>query len=203
VPWVGGGDAPPPGPDGEPQQRLETSDEFVARQAGYVAFYAALLQCDLDPEAGSSGGAGGGGSSVFGARSNSASAAGRSPPGTPAPLPPTDLAALRLHHGLAGAWTFVARLLNHVPASRAAAAALMAFLNTAGYSMNRKYGAQFVKMLHSLYDAFLPDLAGHGDPDARAVGTRLKTYLERAQYLEMPEGREIPVQDESSYTRAT
>jgi nucleoporin GLE1 len=205
VPWVGA-DAPPPGADGEPQQRLETSDEFIARQAGYVAFYAALLQCDVDPEAGVPGGGGGGnGSTVFGVRSGGVggrAAAGSSARGPP-PLPPAELSALRQRHGLPAAWSYVARVLNHVPASRSAAAALMAFLNTAGYGMNRAYGAQFVKMLHSLYDGFLPDLAAHGDPDARAVGTRLRTYLERTQYCEVPEGREIPVQDESSYTRAT
>jgi len=206
VDWVGG-DAPPPGADGEPPRRLETSDEFTARQSGYVAFYAALLQCDADPEAGSAaaagGGGGGGSSSVFGAGASAARRPAAGPSPGPPPLPPADLAALRALYGLPGAWAYVARVLNHVPASRTSAAALMAFLNTAGRAMHAAYGGQFVKLLHSLYDAFLPDLAAHGDPDARAVGTRLRTYLERAQYAEAPEGRDLPLQDESSYTRAT
>jgi hypothetical protein len=210
VPWVGGDAPPPPRPGADPPSRLETSDEFTARQGGYVAFYAAVLQYDVDPRAGCpdaarllNAGGGGGGGGVFGARPRGGGAAAAAAPAPPPPLPPAELAALRDTHGLAGAWAYAARLLNHVPASRTSAAALMAFLNAGGSAMHARYGGQFVKMLHSLYDAFLPDLAAHGDPDARAVGARLRTYLERAQYASVPEGRELPLQDESSYTRAS
>jgi nucleoporin GLE1 len=78
----------------------------------------------------------------------------------------------------------------------------MAFLSHAGYRLHAQYRAQFVKLLHSVHDDFLPRLEDGHDADARAVATRLRTYLVAGQYLKEPEGRFLKAVDDSSYTRA-
>ena len=61
---------------------------------------------------------------------------------------------------------------------------------------------QFVKLLLFIDQSFLPDLSRQADPDARAVYSRLQTYLHGQRYLTVPEGRTLAETDASSYDRA-
>ncbi|KAK9822710.1 hypothetical protein WJX81_005965 [Elliptochloris bilobata] len=142
--------------DGAGGPAWESTDEYVGRMQGYIAFYAAFLQAEQ--------------------------------PGHP--------------HGLEHAWTFCARLLNHLPANRSTATALDAFLKAAGYRMAAAYGRQFMKLLQVLDSAFMADLSRQADPDAKAVHSRLATYLRSAAWRQEPEGRALPQSDSSSYDRA-
>ena len=105
-------------------------------------------------------------------------------------------------HGLQHAWAYVARLLNALPPTRVTAAALDAFLKVAGYRLAGAYRGQFAKLLAVIEHDFLVKLAEAGDPDARAVGTRLQTFLRMRRYATPPEGRSMPQYDSSSYDRA-
>ena len=99
-----------------------------------------------------------------------------------------------------GGW--VNRLLNSLPASRMSATALEAFLKTAGFRMNAAFGRQFHKLLAYIDSVFMPDLARQGDPDARAVHSRLRSYMHDQQYLKEPEGRRMPFSDISAREHA-
>ncbi|KAI7837388.1 hypothetical protein COHA_008755 [Chlorella ohadii] len=105
-------------------------------------------------------------------------------------------------HGLGHAWELLARLLNALPANRVTATAVDAVLKVAGYRMHVVYRGQFAKLLQYISDQFLPALATSNDPDARAVYTRIQTYLKTRQFSSPPEGRDMPQFDSSSYDRA-
>ncbi|EFN53838.1 hypothetical protein CHLNCDRAFT_135914 [Chlorella variabilis] len=105
-------------------------------------------------------------------------------------------------HGLGHAWTLLARLLTALPANRVTATAVDAVLKVAGYRMHLAYRGQFMKLLQYIDREFLPALGTSNDPDARAVHTRISTYLRTAQYSKPPEGRDMPQFDASSYDRA-
>lgn len=105
-------------------------------------------------------------------------------------------------HGLEHAWTWLARLLNALPSDRLTAAALDAFVKVAGYKMHAHYKGQFLKLLRYIHSDFLAELANSGDSDARAVYTRLGTYLNSGKFMQPPEGRNMPATDVSSRDRA-
>lgn len=50
--------------------------------------------------------------------------------------------------------------------------------------------------------SFMPDLSRQADPDAKAVHSRLSTYLHMRAWEQQPEGRALPRSDSSSYDRA-
>ena len=100
------------------------------------------------------------------------------------------------------AWIYLAWLLNAIPASRYSASALDAFLSVAGYKLWLTFKTQFVKLLRYIQDIFLKELKDGNDPDARAVATRVQSYIQMEMYMRMPEGRSMPMRDESSYNRA-
>lgn len=107
-------------------------------------------------------------------------------------------------HGLKQAWTYLARLLNGLPATRFTATALDSFLAVAGFRLVRAYKRQALKLLEVVRASFLPELsaAGADDPDAKAVYTRIGTFLATRAYDRAPEGRDMPESDASSYERA-
>ncbi|GAB4823632.1 hypothetical protein N2152v2_010678 [Parachlorella kessleri] len=105
-------------------------------------------------------------------------------------------------HGLAQAWAYIARLLNALPANRITATALDAFLKVAGYRLHGTYRGQFMKLLRYIDSEFLGHLSKQNDPDARAVFTRIQTYLKTGRFMRPPEGRDMPQSDASSYDRA-
>lgn len=51
-------------------------------------------------------------------------------------------------HGMEYGWRWLARCLNALPASRAAAKALIFFLRAAGFALHRRYGTQCRRGLH-------------------------------------------------------
>lgn len=65
----------------------------------------------------------------------------------------------------------------------------------AGFRLNRVYRRQFHKLLTYIGSAFLGDLEIGGDPDARAVHSRLSTYLQHRHFMREPEGRRMPFSD--------
>jgi len=104
--------------------------------------------------------------------------------------------------GLSEAWSYVALLLNGIPSSRYSASALDAFLSIAGFRMYTRFRRQFEKLLAYVSVYFLGDLRDSKDPDANAVAARLESYIQSKVYLQPPEGRAMPMRDESSYSRA-
>eukprot|EP00898_Chlorokybus_atmophyticus_P000090 jgi/Chlat1/1081/Chrsp110S01544 len=151
----------------------ESTDDYLGRMGGYITLYAAITQVDILQ------------------------------PGVTHP------------YGLQHAWSWLARLLNRLPPNRATATALESFLKAssilhcsdavtavAGYRLHRQYERQLMKLLAAVHDEFLPKVAVTNDPDARAVMTRLQTYLLSQQFLQEPEGRFLPKTDLSSTLRA-
>lgn len=72
--------------------------------------------------------------------------------------------------------------------------------------MHARYGRQFVKMLRYIHTYYVEplqrELAGDEESDLGAVLTRLSVYLHQQQYLQSPEGRVMPLTDESAVTHA-
>ncbi len=50
--------------------------------------------------------------------------------------------------------------------------------------------------------AYLGDLEKQGDPDARAVHSRLRAYIQLRHFRNEPEGRRMPVSDLSAREHA-
>ena len=104
--------------------------------------------------------------------------------------------------GPGASWTYVAQLLNALPACRYSACALDAFLSIAGYKMFISFKSQFLKLMKYIKDMFLQDLMAVADADATAVATRLHSYIDLQEYRQIPKGRNMPLRDESSTSRA-
>lgn len=100
------------------------------------------------------------------------------------------------------AWGWFARLLNRLPANRVTATAILSFLKSAGFRLYGSYGRQFHKLLVLISGEFLRRLEGAGDQDVRAAHTRIRSYLDDREFLEQPEGRVMPMEDQSSLIRA-
>lgn len=94
------------------------------------------------------------------------------------------------------------RLLNALPANRVTATAVDGMLRAAAFRMCEAYRGQFMKLLRYIDAYFLPALATSNDPDARAVFTRIQTFLKTGRFGQPPEGRNMPQTDASSYDRA-
>lgn len=105
-------------------------------------------------------------------------------------------------HGLAYGWAYLARLLNALPPNRLTATAVDAFLKVAGFRMAGTYRGQFTKILETVQGDFLQRILADDDPDARAVATRLQTYLKTGRHTTAPDGRDMPQCDVSSSQRA-
>ncbi|CAK9256001.1 unnamed protein product [Sphagnum jensenii] len=114
----------------------------------------------------------------------------------------TDYSGGQNPHGLADGWTWCARLLNHIPSNRSSASALEAFLKMAGFRLYQVYPKPFMKVMQTMVSEFIVNLKSAGDPDSRAVVTRLETYLHHQKYLVEPEGRKMPATDISSSMKA-
>lgn len=104
---------------------------------------------------------------------------------------------------LSAGWSYLARLLNALPANRATATALEGFLWSGGAALAAAHGRQFVKLLSLIDAVFLPALAASPDAEtARAVGVRLRAYVHGGGWREVPEGRALPQTDASGSERA-
>eukprot|EP00890_Picochlorum_soloecismus_P006456 jgi/Picsp_1/6811/NSC_04150-R1_protein len=102
--------------------------------------------------------------------------------------------------GPGACWTYAAHLLNALPACRYSACALDAFLSIAGYKMFLSFKSQFLKLMAYTKDIFLQELSAVAD--ATAVATRLHSYIDMQDYRRIPKGRNMPLRDESSISRA-
>ncbi len=71
-------------------------------------------------------------------------------------------------------------------------------MKACGFQMNCVYGGQFRKLLGHIDAVFLPELERQGDPEARPVYSRLRTYMHSSQFQKEPELRRMPVSDEST-----
>lgn len=100
------------------------------------------------------------------------------------------------------AWSYLAWLLNEIPACRYSASALDAFLSVAGFKLYGTFRGQFEKLIKYIASYFLRDLSDTRDPDASAVSARLESYIEMRQYHKVPKGRDMPMHDASSQNRA-
>jgi len=104
--------------------------------------------------------------------------------------------------GLGSAWAYLAKTINALPATRLTAVAVESFVKVAGFKLAAVYKGQFLKLLQVLDSSFLGELSNSGDADARAVYTRIQTYLKMSGWTKQPEGRQMPQRDASSYNRA-
>lgn len=114
----------------------------------------------------------------------------------------TDTAPDLSHAAIGQAWTYLAWLLNDIPACRYSASALDAFLSVAGFRLFQAFKKQFEKLMGYISTYFLRDLSEVQDPDASAVATRLESYVNMRQYTQVPKGRNMPLRDASSQNRA-
>ena len=89
-----------------------------------------------------------------------------------------------------------------MPPSHASAAVLNGFLHVGGWRLYRAYRQQAGKLFQAALSQWLPQLAALGDPDTRAVLTRIQAYFERYEGYQEPEGRALPQFEASSYERA-
>lgn len=95
-------------------------------------------------------------------------------------------------------WSWTAALLNHLPANRGTATALDALLKMAGFSMHQRYRQQFAKLLAYVGSVLLRDLcSGSTASDTGPVAVRLGSYISERKFLQPPEGRDMPMLDES------
>ena len=96
--------------------------------------------------------------------------------------------AVLQYYDLPHAWTFVASFANSIPANVVTGTALVAFLETAGYALQRQYGRQFSKMLRALLVQWLPELAR--DRQAESQAARLAAYCKQG-FPDPPEGMHL------------
>ncbi|GAQ88946.1 hypothetical protein KFL_004720050 [Klebsormidium nitens] len=101
-------------------------------------------------------------------------------------------------HGLDQAWAWLARLLNGLPPNRGSGSALESMIKVAGFRLNQTYPKQFRKILDVIMTALLPALQKTGDADTAPVINRVETYVGTRSYEKPPEGRNMPVTDESA-----
>ncbi|KAL9666512.1 hypothetical protein QQ045_000846 [Rhodiola kirilowii] len=88
-------------------------------------------------------------------------------------------------HGLEAGWTWLATLLNHLPASIYTAVALESFLKDSLYT---KYKAQFIKLLDVISQHFLKSLREQEKPGAGRYIASIQSYIEDKAFLQEPEG---------------
>jgi len=72
----------------------------------------------------------------------------------------------------------------------------------AGFRIYQVYPKPFMRVMQAIVTEFIEKLKTNGDADARAVVSRLETYLHLQKYLQEPEGRKMPATDVSSSLKA-
>ncbi|KAL9686965.1 hypothetical protein QQ045_031361 [Rhodiola kirilowii] len=91
-------------------------------------------------------------------------------------------------HGLEAGWTWLATVLNNLPASIYTAVALVTFLKMAGFALYKKYKGQFIKLLEVISDHFLKSLREGKEPEAGHYIVRIQSYIKDEKFLQEPEG---------------
>jgi len=72
----------------------------------------------------------------------------------------------------------------------------------AGFRLYQVYPKPFMRVMQAIVTEFIEKLKANGDADARAVVSRLETYLQLQKYLQEPEGRKMPATTVSFSLRA-
>ncbi|CAN0911185.1 mRNA export factor GLE1 [Linum grandiflorum] len=88
-------------------------------------------------------------------------------------------------------WSWLARFLNSLPANEFTAVALIAFLETAGFVLYRKYKSQFGKMLHIVRNDFVKGLRGRNDTELTLIAREIESYITDKRFLQEPNGRRM------------
>ncbi|PKA61280.1 hypothetical protein AXF42_Ash006177 [Apostasia shenzhenica] len=102
----------------------------------------------------------------------------------------TEIDGVEHPHGLKEGWAWLAMFLNHLPANRATAVALEAFLKMAGFALLRRYKSQFMKVLNLISKRFLPALKQRGKA-VHDIVAKLEQYLDDKLYLREPVDRHL------------
>ncbi|XP_078434899.1 nucleoporin GLE1-like protein isoform X2 [Wolffia australiana] len=104
----------------------------------------------------------------------------------------TDAGNVPNPHGLREGWAWLARFLNTLPVTRSTAVALEAFLKMAGFALFKRYRGQFVKLINTINQRFMPALRrSQSDPDVHRIISKLEAYLNHRQYLTEPPGHRL------------
>lgn len=114
----------------------------------------------------------------------------------------TDIPGVNNLHGVKDGWSWMARFLNALPPNRFTAAALEIFLKIAGFRLYQAYPRPFTKLLNAISREFIERLKSQNDPDSNPVISNLEGYLTSQQFRKVPEGRALPITDESKSVRA-
>ncbi|KAL9688477.1 hypothetical protein QQ045_032898 [Rhodiola kirilowii] len=91
-------------------------------------------------------------------------------------------------HGLEAGWTWLATVLNNLPACIYTAVALETFLKMAGFALYKKYKGQFIKLLEVISEHFLKSLREGKEPGAGCYIVRIQSYIKDEKFLQEPEG---------------
>lgn len=98
---------------------------------------------------------------------------------------------------MAAAWTWLARAANRAP-SASSASALLAFLQTAGWALERAYPRQTPKLVRAVARHVVPAL-GTATEGQKMARKRVELFLEEsARGMAEPEGRRISATQKSS-----
>uniref|UniRef100_A0A7N0T9J7 mRNA export factor GLE1 n=1 Tax=Kalanchoe fedtschenkoi TaxID=63787 RepID=A0A7N0T9J7_KALFE len=100
----------------------------------------------------------------------------------------TQIQGIQNPHGLEAGWTWLATLLNTLPANIYTAVALESFLKMAGFALYKKYKAQFIKLLDVISQHFLKSLEKRAEPGTGSYITNIKSYIQDKAFMKEPEG---------------
>ncbi|KAK9911514.1 hypothetical protein M0R45_035418 [Rubus argutus] len=107
----------------------------------------------------------------------------------------TEIKGVENAHGLKEGWAWLARFVKApLPnfANKYTAAALIVFLEMAGFSLYKKYKIQFRKLLNTVSDYFLKALKEQGDSELNPYMAKIKSDIVGETFLCEPKGR-LPV----------
>ncbi|KAL9688618.1 hypothetical protein QQ045_033041 [Rhodiola kirilowii] len=91
-------------------------------------------------------------------------------------------------YGLEAGWTWLAAVLNNLPANMYTAVALHSFLRIAGFALYKKYEGQFIELLEVISDNFLKSMRPVEEHGYNYYYRRLEAYIKDKLFLKEPEG---------------
>jgi len=98
-----------------------------------------------------------------------------SPPPSSSSGPPSTSTAHP--HGIEHAWSWLGHMVNIEPRRDITATVLHEFLTVAGHSLLQVYQRQFVKLVHGIFNEYLPQIVAVTPPGASGPVTRLESLL--------------------------
>eukprot|EP01026_Neomeris_dumetosa_P037123 TRINITY_DN3006_c0_g1_i3.p2 TRINITY_DN3006_c0_g1~~TRINITY_DN3006_c0_g1_i3.p2 ORF type:complete len:591 (+),score=92.21 TRINITY_DN3006_c0_g1_i3:1496-3268(+) len=105
-------------------------------------------------------------------------------------------------YGIENAWRWLARSLNCLPLNRATASSIYSVLQVSGYELNQRYKRQFQKLLQAVQEELVPKLQARKDSELSAIISNIKTFCHTREYQKPPQGKNMPLRDESQIIRA-